>query len=121
MIRILYYNYLAHERPGTRVHRHVSGEVVVGVEHFAAVSAGEGLVARRGPRGGRRERGRGRVGRRRRGWWLSVLPERRRLGGHQARYRELQLRHLALPTRAERLHADLLCSENIIQISSVLK
>lgn len=35
---------LADERPGARVHRHVSGQVVVGVEHLAAFRAGEGLL-----------------------------------------------------------------------------
>lgn len=40
--------YFTDERPGAGVYWHVSGEVVVGVEHFAAVSAGETLVLRGG-------------------------------------------------------------------------
>lgn len=38
----------ADERPGARVHRHVSREVVVRVEHLPALRAGEGLLLVRG-------------------------------------------------------------------------
>lgn len=39
---------LADERPGARVHRHVSRQVVVRVEHLAAFRASEGLLLVRG-------------------------------------------------------------------------
>lgn len=35
---------LADERTRPRVHRHVSGQVVMGVEHLAALRTGEGLL-----------------------------------------------------------------------------
>lgn len=39
---------LADERPGARVHRHVSRQIVMRVEHLAAFRAGEGLLLVRG-------------------------------------------------------------------------